>query len=75
MTLHMKTNTDPPPETFDWRAMEVSMVSSAKATETKSVTVGRVLDDIKSGKWAKEVKAISGWLHQGFRGRTAGRQG
>ena len=58
MTLHMKTNADPPPETFDWSAKEVSMVRSAKATETKSVTVGRVLDAIKSGKWAKEVRLL-----------------
>ena len=52
MTLHMKTNTDPQPETFDWSALEVSMVTSAKVTETRSVTVGRVLDAIRSGKWA-----------------------
>jgi 5-methyltetrahydrofolate--homocysteine methyltransferase len=55
----MKTNTDPQPETFDWSAMEVSMVDSAKATETRSVTVGGVLDAIRSGKWSKEVEAIT----------------
>ena len=74
MTLHMKTNTDPQPETFDWPAMEVSMVSSAKATETHSVTVGRVLADIKSGKWSKEVKAVSDGYTKAFEA-TAGRQG
>jgi putative DNA primase/helicase len=63
---YMKTNTDPPREPLDWRAMEVSMVSSAKATETKSVTVGRVLADIKSGKWSKEVKAVSDGYTKAF---------
>ena len=66
MTLHMKTNTDPPREPLDWLAMEVSMVSSAKATETHSVTVGGVLDDIKSGKWSKEVKAVSDGYTKAF---------
>ena len=73
MTLHMKTNTDPQPETFDWSAMEVSMVDSAKATKTKSVTVGGMLDAIRSGKWAKEVEAITALYNKAL--ETAQREG
>lgn len=35
------------------------MVANAKSTKTSSTTVGDVLDAIASGKWAKEVKAIT----------------
>ena len=62
----MKNNADPKPKTADWSAMEVSMVASAKATETRSVTVGSVLADIKSGKWRKEVKAVTAGYAKAF---------
>jgi hypothetical protein len=57
--LHMKSNTNPQTEPPDWRATEISMVASARGTETSSTTVADILDAIKSGKWAKEVKPIT----------------
>ena len=34
-----------------WYGIEVSMVNSATKTETKSVTIGSVLEDTRNGRW------------------------
>jgi P4 family phage/plasmid primase-like protien len=42
----------------DWRAIPVSMVRNATATETSPVTLGSFVEGIRDGKWEIPVKGV-----------------
>jgi VirE N-terminal domain len=54
MSADPKSNRERPP----WYDIEVSIVNSATETETKSVTIGSVLEDTRNGRWKIPVGRI-----------------
>ena len=45
-------------EAVSWQDTKVSMVSGAMKTATRNATIGGILEDIRSGEWARQVETI-----------------
>ncbi len=58
MTADPATQVEEGGEAVSWQDTKVSMVANANSTAPRNVTIGSILADIRSGKWARKVETI-----------------